>query len=409
MTATSHPPPATSDPRADTPFARAGSGLSPGRAAGEVAPPAPVDPVAVVRALASGIAARAAAADRGDASLAPDIAALRDAGVLRAALPARFGGLGLACAGPGLAPGAEVLRRLGRANLAVARLFEGHLNAVKLVMLYAGEPTRAQVAAAVAAGALMGVWGADGAAPVRVQADPAGWRLNGVKAYASGLGLVALAVISATDDLGVWLMLAPVDDPARADPAPWRVAGMRATASGAFDTTGLVVAADARIGPADVYYREPHFQGGVWRYAAAQVGGIEALVEAMRQDLARRGRLDDPHQAARFGRAVLAAETARAMVDLAAHAVEAPGAAPGTATRSVLARLAVERAACDAMAEVDRALGASAHFLDHPVERLRRDLGFYIRQANPDGAMADAARAMAALPAPVGDFWEDAP
>ena len=368
----------------------------------------PVDPdaVAVARALAPRIAARAAAADRGEATLAPDIDDLRMAGLLRAPLGPAAGGVGLCWATGAVAEGVDVLRLLGRANLAVARLYEGHVNAVKLVVLY-GEPgTQARVARAVRGGALMGVWGADGARPVTVRAEAGALRLDGAKRFASGLGLVSLAVLSAADADGAGrLVVAPADDAGRHDATAWRVGGMRATASGDFDASGLTLARDALLGGPGDYFREPHFHGGVWRYAAAQLGGLEALVEAMRADLAARGRLADPHQAVRFARGAMACETARLWVRDAALTVEAPGAGPDAAARAVLARLVVERAASETMTEVDRALGAASHFLDHPVERLRRDLAFYLRQAAPDGALHAASLTLAAQACAVGDFW----
>ena len=362
--------------------------------------------VASARALAPSIAARAAAADRGDATLAPDIDDLHAAGLLRAPLSAGTGGVGLCWQAGSVADGVDVLRLLGRANLAVARLFEGHVNAVKLVMLLGAPRVQARIARAVRAGALMGVWGADGARPVHLRPDGIRFRLEGAKRFTSGLGLVSLAVLSVTDaDGAVQLVVAPAHDAGRADPTTWQVSGMRATASGDFDASGLMLGPDALLGGPGDYHREPHFLGGVWRYAAAQLGGLEALVEALRTDLAARGRLSDPHQAARFARSAMACETARLWVRKAALTVEAPDADPDTATRAVLARLIVERAASETMTEVGRALGAAAHFTDHPVERLRRDLGFYLCQAAPDQALHAAAVALAARADPVGDFW----
>lgn len=364
------------------------------------------DAVASARALAPRIAARAGAADRGEATLAPDIEDLRAAGLLRAPLDPVEGGVCLCRPAGAVADGVDVLRLLGRANMAVARLYEGHVNAVKLVMLHGVPDTRARVGPAVHDGALMAVWGADGARPVTVRGDGARLRLDGAKRFASGLGLASLAVLSATDaDGAIRLVLAPADDPGRHDAAAWRVSGMRATASGAFDASGLTLAPDALPGGPGDFHREPHFHGGVWRFAAAQLGGLEALVEAMRADLAARGRLSDPRQAARFAGGAVACETARLWVREAALTVEAPGAGPDCAARAVLARLVVERAASETMAETDRALGAASHFLDHPVERLRRNPPFHLRQAAPDGALQSASETLAAQPRAVGDFW----
>ncbi len=368
-------------------------------------PPLP-DLVAAMRSIAPKIASRAHAADQGSATLAEDIDDLGAASLLRAPLDVASGGCGLCWQAGAVDDGVDVLRLLGRANLAVARLFEGHVNAVKLVMLYGDRVTRGSVARAVRGGALMGVWGADGAPPLTITDDGDRLRLDGQKRFASGLGLVSLAVLSGkTADGATRLVVVPSDDPRRADITPWQVSGMRATASGTFDASGMMLDRTAYLGGPEEYHIEPHFHGGVWRYAAAQLGGIEALVEAMRRDLAAQDRLSDPHQAARFARAVIACETARLWVAKAAQAVEGPGAEAATATQSVLARLVVERTATDTMTEIDRALGTASFFTGHPAERIRRDLSFYLRQAAPDAALHRAAMAMADMPGQVGDFW----
>lgn len=364
------------------------------------------DSVAALRAIIPRISARAAAADKGETTLSADIDDLHNAGLLQAPLSVALGGCGLCWQAGAVADGVDVLRLLGRANLAVARLFEGHVNAVKLVMLYGEPDTQACIARALRGGALMGVWGADGARPVTFRIDADRVLLDGQKRFASGLGLVSLAVLSGkTADGATRLVVAPADDPSRCDATPWQVSGMRATASGDFDASGLTLAHTAILGGPDEYHREPHFHGGVWRYAAAQLGGIEALVEEMRSTLAAQNRLSDPHQAARFARGVMACETARLWVGKAAQAVEMPGARASTATQSVLARLVVEHAATETMAEMDRALGTVSFFAGHPVERIRRDLSFYLRQAAPDAALHRAAMALADHDSPVGDFW----
>ncbi|MBQ2260030.1 MAG: hypothetical protein II336_01530 [Loktanella sp.] len=236
--------------------------------------------------------------------------------------------------------------------------------------------------------------------------QPVTLHLSGQKRFASGLGLVSLAVISGeTADGATRLVMAPADDTRRAHPTPWQVSGMRATLSGNFDAGGLRLSRHAFLGGPDDYHREPHFHGGVWRYAAAQLGGIEALVEAMRSDLAAQDRLSDPHQAVRFAHGVMACETARLWIEKAAFAVEMRDADPTTATQSVMARLIVERAATTTISDVDRALGSASFFSGHAVERIRRDLSFYLRQAAPDAALQRVAAALAETAGPVGDFW----
>ena len=75
--------------------------------------------------------ARAGAYDEDGAYPAADVAALHEAGLITAVLPLKYGGAGLS----GLSL-SEVLRSVGSGSLPLGRLFEGHVNALELVLRY---------------------------------------------------------------------------------------------------------------------------------------------------------------------------------------------------------------------------------------------------------------------------------
>lgn len=355
---------------------------------------------AVSAALAE-VARRAAAADAGSEDLGPSLAALRQAGVF-ATLAA------YADPAPGDKAIGEIvtlLRSIGRANLSVGRLVEGHLNAHRLVALYATPAQRASVEAALADGALLGVWGADGDPPLSIENQGDSIALSGTKRFASGLGLVSPVILSVRTKDGPQLLLVPSSEGERMDPSAWTTSGMKATLSGTFDFDGMVVGADARLGSPGDYAREPHFEGGVWRYAALHVGGMEALAEAARRHAVEGGFADDPLTAARLADLAIACETGRLWVEAAASRVEADGAGEGEVAYVLLAREAVERACLSAIETVDRLIGAASFFDGHPAERIRRDLSFFLRQANLDGKRAKAARTVAESDKPLGEMW----
>jgi Tfp pilus assembly protein PilW len=52
------------------------------------------------------------------------------------------------------------------------------------------------------------------------------------------------------------------------------------------------------------------------------------------------------------------------------------------------ARGAIERAALNVLERAERAVGVAGMMSPHPLERLIRDLRTYLRQLNPDGALA---------------------
>ena len=336
------------------------------------------------------IAARADAADRGERDLADDIGELTWNGQLAAVLPRRAGGIALGQSGGDPIALATLLRAVGRASLSVARLYEGHVNAAKLVSLYGSDDAQSHAWSAVRDGALMGVWGAEGDPPMRLRDDGS---LDGTKRFASGLGLVGLAVVSIAGDDGVRLALVDASDRARGDASGWRVSGMRATASGTFDATDLRPI--AILGEPGDYVREPHFEGGTWRYCAAHLGGAEGLANEVRKRLKRAGRADDPHQRDRIVRMAIACETARLWIESAASRIENnPADAEGAAAYALLAREATERACLEVIDLAERALGMLAHAEATPIDRMRRDLSMFLRQAAPDAKRMRAAEAL---------------
>ena len=334
----------------------------------------------------------APASDRQDGTLDEEIALLIHLGWLRACMPIRWGGDGWGSEPVGALDAFNVLRALGRANLSVARLFEGHMNAVKLVALYGGDPEQRKVAEAVEAGALLGVWGADDPhEPVRYENRGQRLSLSGKKRFASGLGLVRKAIVTVATEDGPQMLLVPTDDPDRFDHSAWAMDAMRSTQSGRYDFDGIELDSSALLGAPGDYHREPHFEGGVWRYCAAHLGAAEALYSEMLEHLVQNNRADDIDQQRRIFAAGTAIETARLWLVRAAGEVEAAGAKPEKAALSLMAREVTEDA-CRRVAEtIERAMGIPAHIGGSFTDRMLRDLRLFLCQAAPDAKRNRAA------------------
>jgi alkylation response protein AidB-like acyl-CoA dehydrogenase len=122
------------------------------------------------------------------------------------------------------------------------------------------------------------------------------------------------------------------------------------------------------------------------------LGGIDALVGVLRDELRGRGRAGNPHQQVRLGQAFMAQETASLWVGKAGRIAEAGLGEAGMIAGYVnLARMAVERAALEVIGLTQRSLGLGAFVQGHPAERLMRDLGTYLRQPAPDETLTEAA------------------
>jgi alkylation response protein AidB-like acyl-CoA dehydrogenase len=107
--------------------------------------------------------ARADDYDEDGAYPSADVGALHESGLLTAVLPVKWGGVELS----GL-PLSEVLSSIGSGSLPLGRLFEGHVNALALVLCYGNHQRIELVAEEARAGKLFGVWNTDDANNLRL-------------------------------------------------------------------------------------------------------------------------------------------------------------------------------------------------------------------------------------------------
>lgn len=367
------------------------------------------DAVWAARRVAVTAASRASAQDRDDGFPGEDVGDLAHLGLLAAPIPAEAGGAGLGDE-PGAGTLAEVLRLVGYGSLALGRLYEGHVNALQLVAAHGDPAQRERLFADARAGHLFGVWNTEPPENGLVLRQSEGaFDLGGVKTFASGAGYVTRALVTARRDgaEGTLMLVVPLERGTRADLSGWQAQGMRASATGTLDFTGLPVRRDSVLGLPDAYCRQPAFSGGAWRFAAVQLGGIEAVFDAWREHLTRTGRGADPHQLARLGEGALALEGARNWVKRGAETFSDAILPPERIIACInLVRLAVERAGLDVLQLAQRSVGLQGFLRGHPLERLSRDLAIYLRQPAPDGALVGAAAEILKAEGSAGDLWD---
>jgi alkylation response protein AidB-like acyl-CoA dehydrogenase len=347
------------------------------------------------------------AAEASDAATVIDVRlwdAFHRSGLAMAAFPEALGGSGLTEGGR-QSELCTLLRRIGAGDLSIARLFEGHVNAISLVGRYGTDKQLLSLADSVAEGALSAVWGADDTAGLKIVHDGGRTALKGRKILASGAGLVTRPLVTATGPEGQVMCLLDLPDDTEVDLSGWTAQGMRSTATGAIGLSGIAIGDDEMVGSVGDFMRQPYFSGGAWRFCAAHLGAMERLVELFRAHLVSRGRGEDPYQLQRVAQCVVAVKTARFWIEEAARRL---GADDHDATSVVafanMTRMVTERSALDIMEAVQRGVGLVSFIRPNPIERVCRDLATYLRQPVPDLAMSDAARAFIASPAPVGEF-----
>jgi alkylation response protein AidB-like acyl-CoA dehydrogenase len=286
----------------------------------------------------------------------------------------------------------EGLAALGEEDLALARLGEGHADAVAILDELGGP--------APAPGSRWGVWAAEPPGTVLSAGDTGeGWRLTGVKRYCSGARLCTHALVTARTAEGSRLFAAAIGGPGRTPVAgTWPAVGM--AGSDTLDVRFDDVPAEA-VGPPGGYVERPGFAHGGVGVAACWYGGARALGRTLLA--AARAREMGPHALAHLAMVDIALRVARQALDAAADEIDADphdrkGAGPERALR---VRTLVEGVAGEVMDRVGRALGAGP--LCHDAAHARRvaDLTVYLRQHHAERDQAE----LGALVALRGAGW----
>ncbi|MBC7635650.1 MAG: acyl-CoA/acyl-ACP dehydrogenase [Acetobacteraceae bacterium] len=346
--------------------------------------PAPLRAAGDVAALAFSLAE---ARDVDGATPDAEIAMLADKGLLLAPLPPSSGGNSLGTVAQTAPILRDVLRTIGGGPLSLGRLYEGHVNAARLVLRYGTGQQLNLLAQEAAKGRLSAVWNAQTGAGLQLDNGV----LQGTKIYTSGSGIVRRPVLTAMRHDGL-VMVMPDVGAACGDMDDWRPLGMRASLTGKMDFSGIPVADSEVIGAPGDYYRAPLFAGGAWRVLAVQQGALERLMMLYRRQLVDRGRCDDAVQRARFGEAAARLETARLWTARTALLAEDANIQAADIDALVnFARTEFEVAALAIIERIERGLGLSVMLRPNPIERIIRDLRTYLRQPFPDAALATAA------------------
>jgi hypothetical protein len=343
--------------------------------------------------LLADIAGGAQALDRGLRGPAFEVDTLRAHGWLQAALPRRFGGCDWGQSAAGARDGFSALFALASVSLPTTRIYEGHVNAVRLIDRHGSDAQRARLFAEVRGGALLAIWGAEADRPAMIVADDHGHSLRGTKTFSSGLGEVAYAIVTATvPDGGCQMVIARADEARRWHRDAWDVTAMVGTCSGEFTTDHLPAGQDWLLGRPGALFEEPDFNGGVWRLCAGYAGAMSAIAQATLHHMQRSGTGEAAEMRLRLGHIAHQAQTALLWAWQACRALEMPGSdEPHRAiATSLFAREAIEQAATEQLHLVERVAGTSLHRRGSLLGRMVRDLRFFLRQAALDGKLGAA-------------------
>lgn len=269
----------------------------------------------------------------------------------------------------------QVLACVAAADLSLAKLFEGHTDALAILAELsapAGEP----------GSRLWGVWCAEPPGHrLAIVPGPAGSAmLRGTKAWCSGAGALTHALVSGWNPAGEPCLAAvALDQPGvTITDQGWHAVGMRASGSVdvVFDNASATL-----IGPPGAYVHRPGFLHGGAGVAACWYGGMTRVANTLLAALP--GGSADTHRLAHLGAIDVAMVQARAVLREAAADIDAHP-RDACALSCARARLAVESAAAQVLERAGRALGAGPLCRNAAFAQVMADLPVFIRQSHAE-------------------------
>jgi alkylation response protein AidB-like acyl-CoA dehydrogenase len=368
--------------------------------------------------------------DRAAAFPAEDFQDLFRSGLNAPAVPRSHGGCGLT-PDDGLLALWWMTRELARADMALARCWEGHVNAQVLLAAMADENQQARwFEGIVGRGEIWAAWSGEPQSRIPGQAVKfgttlrkvdGGYEIEGTKAFATSAVGARWAILlvnahgpggarhadgRAAD--GLLLMACDLSDPSVSfDSTWWDPIGMRATVSylARFDRT--FIPSDNLIGQPGQYFRDQWQSCFSPHYGATFLGGAEAACEYAIRYVEVQGKQDDPYVQHHVATMELNNESSRLWLRNIAG-LWRQGRRPEARSAGNRARYLLEKWSLDT---VDRALktcGARGLIRPSPLERILRDLTFYVRHDNADSVLATIGREFLGRPHD-GSFFNPTP
>lgn len=365
-------------------------------------------------------APRADEYDRTTAFPAEDFDDLFADGLLGAAVPREYGGLGYGPAERNTLPLWEMTTTLAKADLSLARCWEGHANSLVLIdALATSEQKRRWFTGVVEHGEKWVAWSGEPQTPkpgesarfgTTLTPVQGGWTLRGSKAFATGATGAQWAILL-VDPAGpggarqtrevhgrLLLLACDLSDPTvTVDTSWWDPIGMRATASHVVRFHDTFIPREHLIGGPGGYFDGQWQTAFVPHYAAGFLGGALAAYEYGLAYVKRQGKSGDPYVQHRVGSMAVNVETARLWLRHVAGLWDEgsldEARIAGSRAWHVIGHLAEET-----VHHAIRACGARSLIRPSPVERILRDLALYKLHDNDDHVLATIGRAVLGEP-----------
>jgi alkylation response protein AidB-like acyl-CoA dehydrogenase len=341
---------------------------------------------------------------------AEDFDDLFRAGLLAPVIPREYGGLGLGPYRGDIFTLWMMTKEIARADMSLARCWEGHVNSLVLLDGIANDEQKARwFAGVVNDGDKWVAWSGEPQAPkpgekirfgTNVEKVDGGYIVEGNKVFSTSAGGAQWAILlvstagpggirHTTSSLNTQLMMAcNLSDPTvETDSSWWDPIGMRATVSYLVHFRRTFIPDSDVIGYAGQYISEGWQTCFIPHYAATFLGAAEAAYDYAVEYISTQNKVADPYIQHHIGQMSVNLETGHLWLRHVARLWET-GKYQEAQLAGSRARHVVEHLAEETVKHCIRACGARCLNRPSVLERIFRDLSFYVRHDNDDHILA---------------------
>lgn len=364
-------------------------------------------------------APRAAYYDREATFPAEDFKDLFAAGLIAPVVPEEHGGLGLGPYRGDVFTLWMMTKEMAKADLSLARCWEGHVNSLVLLDGIANAEQKARwFKTVVERGDLWVAWSGEpqARAPGETQRFgtttekvEGGYVVEGNKVFSTSAGGAQWAILlvntagpggarHATASLDTQLLMAcDLSDPTiQIDGSWWDPIGMRATVSYLVNFKRTFIPDTNLIGYPGQYLKEGWQTCFIPHYASTFLGAAEAAYEYALEYVTTQNKVDDPYIQHHIGQMSVDVETAYLWLRHVARLWET-GKYQEAQVAGSRARHVIEHLAEGTVKHCIRACGARSLNRPSALERIYRDLSFYVRHDNDDHILAMIGKSLLGL------------
>jgi alkylation response protein AidB-like acyl-CoA dehydrogenase len=365
-------------------------------------------------------APRAPEYDRSATFPAEDFDDLFRAGLLAPVVPKEHGGHGLGPYTGEVFPLWMMTKEIARADMSLARCWEGHVNSLVLLDGMATEEQKTRwFKGVVERGEKWVAWSGEPQARkpgeqarfgTTVEKVDGGYSIDGNKAFATSAGGAQWAIllvntagpggvrhVDAASGDSVLMMACNLSDPSvEIDTSWWDPIGMRGTASHMVQFRNTFIPDDDLIGYPGQYLKEGWQTCFIPHYAATFLGAAEAAYDYGLNYITTQNKINDPYVQHHLGQMSVNVETAHLWLRHVARLWET-GRYLEAQIAGSRARHVVEHLAEDTVKQCIRACGARCLIRPSSLERVYRDLSFYVRHDNDDQILATIGKSILGL------------